>query len=361
MPSAAREKVYSVKALKVKRKCRADHIDSTALLKGIEKERTEAFVRAKPRRYIYAASPWLWICFILVIAALIVGIRNILPGSHAKIVQPAKTSNEPPAPVTTLQVQRQAPYAGLDITVINAQYATTFVDDNIRPGPATVRLNLKVENHSADQPKIIYYDCTRLLVPGAQPIAPTNTSLAGSPKPGSAETGWIDFAVPQNTALDTLTLQLGSTAISEALVDIPFTGPFANNRYENKTYPEHATLLYNFQGHALHYHLTSIEARFSYQGSQCKVGQQFYVFNFNVDNPDAVNVSPGFGFDYLRLVVNGYSQPPIDNSLPDSFKAGANGISGHVVFTGPANMHSFTLGFLAQDNSDEQQNYDVQA
>jgi hypothetical protein len=326
----------------------------------VQKKETEALVGANPRR-TNAVSLWIWICFTLAIAALIVGITSTILGLRTKNVQPEKISSEPPAPITTLNVQRQAPYAGLNITVINAQYATTFADDKIRPGPATVRLNLKVENHSADQPKIVYYDSTHLLVPGSQSVAPTNTNLIGSPRPGSAATGWLDFAVPQGTALDTLTLQLGSTAISEALVDIPFTGSFTSSRYENKTYPEHATLLYNFQGHSLRYHLTSVEARFSYQGSQCKVGQQFYVFNFNVDNPDAVPVSPGFGFDYLRLVVNGYSQPPIDNSLPDSFKAGASSIPGHVVFTGPASMHTFTLGFLAQNNSNEQQNYDVQA
>ena len=316
---------------------------------------------ANPRR-AKAVSLWLWLCFILVIAALIVGgITSTMRGSHAQNVQPATATSEPPAPITTLKVQRLAPYAGLDIAVINAQYATTFTDDKIRPGPATIRINLQVENHGTDQPKIIYYDCVRLLVPDTQPVAPTNTSLAGSPKPGNGETGWIDFAVPEDTTLNTLTLQLGSTAISEALVDIPFTGPFDGSHYENKTYPENDALLYNFNGHFLRYHLTSVEARFSYQGSQCKVGQQFYVFNFEVDNPDMVNVSPGFGFDYLRLVVNGYSQPPIDNSLPDSFKAGASNVSGHVVFTGPANMHTFTLGFLAQDSSNEQQNFDVQA
>jgi hypothetical protein len=317
-------------------------------------------VDAHPR-HAKAVSPWLWACFILVIAAIIVGITDTMQGSHASNVQPAQATSIPPAPITTLKVQRMAPYAGLDITVINAQYATTFTDDKIRPGPATVRLNLKVENHSPDQPKIVYYDCARLLIPDTQPVAPTNTSLAGSPKPGRGETGWIDFAVPQGTTLDTLTLQLGSTAISEALVDIPFTGSFDNSRYEDKTYPEHMTLLYNFNGHFLRYHLTSIAARYSYQGSQCKVGQQFYVFNFAVDNPDVVNVSPGFGFDYLRLVINGYSQPPIDNSLPNSFKAGANTVPGHVVFTGPANMHTFTLGFLAQNSSNEQQNYAIEA
>lgn len=312
-------------------------------------------------RHAKAVSPWLWVCFILVIAVLIVGITSTMRGPYAKNDQQEKATNEPPAPITTLKVQRMAPYAGLDITVINAQSATTFTNDKIRPGPATVRLNLKVANHSADQPKIVYYDCARLLIPDTQPVAPTNTSLAGSPKPGSGETGWIDFAVPQGTTIDTLTLQLGSTAISEALVDIPFTGPFDNSRYQDKTYPEDVALLYNFNGHFLRYHLTSIEARFSYQGSQCKVGQQFYVFNFDVDNPDVADVSPGFGFDYLRLVINGYSQPPIDNSLPDSFKAGTNGVTGHVVFTGPANMHAFMLGFLAQNSSNKQQNYDIEA
>jgi hypothetical protein len=305
-------------------------------------------------------SIWFWLCIVIIIAALIIGGVSSFAGIWIKNIKVGATPAAIQVPITALNVQRTAPYAGITITVLNAQYALFFNDDNIRPGPATVRLNLLVKNQGTDQARIMYYDSARLIIPNARPIAPTNISLSVGPKPGKSENGWLDFAVPKGTRLDTLTLQLGSTTMSESLVVIPFKGPFDASRYTNKTYAQNTTFSYNFNDQTLNYHLTSIEARYSYQGSQCKVGQQFYVFNFSVENPEGVDVNPGFGFDYLRLVINGYSQPPIDNSLPSTFKAGSNGTTGHVVFTGPANMHAFTLGFLSQ-NGNGQQNFDVHA
>lgn len=302
-------------------------------------------------------SFWLWVCILLAVLALISGMISAMVGVWIKIPRPGATPPMTPAPITTLQVKRTAAYAGLDITVLNAQYATVFVDDTIHPGPATARLNLNVANHGTDQPKIVYYDSARLLGSSLQPIAPTNTNLSSGPKPGASETGWLDFAVPQGIQLDTLTLQLGSTAMSEALVKLPFKGPFDGSRYSDKIYSQHTTFSYTFNGQTLNYHLTSVEIRYAYEGSQCKVGQQFYVFNFAVDNPSDIDANPGFGFDYLRMMVNGYSQPPIDTSLPNSFKAGANGVAGHVVFTGPAGLHTFTLGFLSQNGSGQQNFY----
>ncbi|HEX4205109.1 MAG TPA: hypothetical protein VHZ51_13130, partial [Ktedonobacteraceae bacterium] len=301
------------------------------------------------------SAPWFWPCIALLVVVLIFGGLSSPLNTWLKNMQANSTSGKTPAaPITTMQVQRTAPYAGLDITVISAQYATYFTDDNIRPGPATVRLNIRVTNTNSDQARITYDDSDRLIVPHMQPIAPANSSFSSELQAGRSASGWLDFAVQNNVPLRALALQLGSTAMSESLVTIPFRGIFDGSHYASKTYPLHDLFTYDFSGHILMYHLTSVETRYAYQGSQCKVGQQFYVFNFAVDNTENSAVTPGFGFDYLRLVSNGYSQPPIDNTLPNTLKANAQGASGRVVFTGPADMRTFTIGFLSQNGNGQQ-------
>src|SRR5260370_29221649 len=89
----------------------------------------------------------------------------------------------------------KATYGGLEFHLVNAQYATTFIDDDIHSGSGVVRLNMKVANNSSDQISIVYYDIARLLAPKLSSIAPTNVSLSVGPKPHTSETGWLDFSV----------------------------------------------------------------------------------------------------------------------------------------------------------------------
>ncbi len=98
----------------------------------------------------------------------------------------------------------------------------------------------------------------------------------------------------------------------------------------------------------------SIETRLAYQGMQCKAGQQFYILNFKVDNNEGGDISPGYGFDYIRLVAPNDERSPVDNSLPYRFKAGAKSVSGAVVFSAPKGMKKLNIGFLSQNGSGEQ-------
>jgi len=250
--------------------------------------------------------------------------------------------------VTTFHVARTGMYAELAYTVLNAQYATTFPNDTIQTGPALVRVNLQVMNTSTDQVSVIYYDVARLLVPDVKPIAPTNVHLSTGPKPGASEVGWIDFPVTKGTQLSTLKLQLGSLLLNEAPLIIPFDGPFDPNHFAGKTYPQTLTIWYNFSGNTLVYHLKSVNVLYANRGTQAAVGQQFYALNFTVDNNNGVTVSPGFGFDYIRLIIYGYNTPPVDNTLPHDFKAGAHGVAGRVVYKGPAGLTRLDFAFLVQ-------------
>jgi len=67
-----------------------------------------------------------------------------------------------------------------------------------------------------------------------------------------------------------------------------------------------------------------------------------------VDNSTGVTVSPGYGFDYIRLILNGYNLPPIDNTLPYGFSAGAHGVAGRVVYVAQAGLNTLNIAFLLQ-------------
>ena len=303
---------------------------------------------------------WPGLAVLLVTGAILLGVVSVLAVNWLRSLPIALNGNTNTArvPVTTLNVKRTAAYADLSLTVVSAQYAASFSDDLIRPGPAVVRLNMQVTNATHGDIALVYYDVARLLVPGQQPIAPTNVQLASATPQGATVKGWIDFPVPASTQLAELKLQLGSTALNETLVLVPFTGAFHPEQYLNHLSPQSLVIYYNFKGYTLTYHLMSVDVRYSYNGVQARAGQQFYVLNWSVDNPNGADVSPGFGFDYMRLVVNGADRPPIDNTLPYTFKAGSAGVGGRVVYSAPAGMKTFSVAFLYQ-LSQGQNSYDV--
>ena len=265
----------------------------------------------------------------------------------AAIINPPAT----PLTITTLAIQRSAPYAGLDYTLVNAQSASSFPDDPIHSGVAVVRLNLTVANHTTSPASVLYYDAARLIVPKLAPIAPSNVTLSADPAPGTSQSGWIDFAVSQPVQLAALALQLGSLSQRESLVTIPFIGSFDPAHYADRNVRQSLTINYYFPyyaPHLLYYHLTAVEVRYDYNGSQVKAGQQFYVLDFQVDNPNGFNVSPGYGYDYIRVVIGGSPRPPVDSTLPYGFNGGAHHVSGHVAFSAPAGLHSLVVELLVQ-------------
>ena len=301
------------------------------------------------------SKQWLLFSSLLVLGIIALALVSSIALGWLKNVKFSINPAPTPIPTLTFNVNRKATYAGLNYNVLNVQYATSFADDGIQSSPAIVRLNMKVINPSTDQISVIYYDITRLIAPKLSPISPTNVSISVGPKAGTSETGWIDFPVPSRMRLDTLKLQLGSKTIGEYLVTIPFSGAFHADSYRDRTSPQSLDINYYFPHNAplvLTYHLSSVDIRYSYRGSQVKAGQQYYVLNFSVSNPNGVKVSPGYGYDYVRFIYNGGSpHPPIDNTLPYGFNAGVKGVNGRVAFVGPAGLRSITIDFLVQYGS----------
>ncbi len=327
---------------------------STTPLLSRPKDKTYVPAKTPLQKIVRSSKRGLWPLFsiLLVLGVIILIVASSIAWNWLKDIKLPIGSAPKQAPILTFNVQRTASYAGLDFTIVNAQYATSLADDGIQSGSGVVRLNMKVANKSTDQINIVYYDIARLLAPKLSPIAPTNVSLSVGPKPGTSETGWIDFSVFSALQLNTLQLQLGSTTLGESLVTIPFTGPFNASRYSDRTSPQNLDINYYFpynDPHLLIYHLTSVDIRYSYRGMQAKARQQYYVLNFRVNNPNGTNVSPGYGYDYIRLSFNGGPiHPPVDNTLPYGFNAGTNRAGGRVVFLGPAGLKAITIDFLVQ-------------
>lgn len=291
---------------------------------------------------------WPWLGGLLVVGVIIVAVVAYSAWSWLNNLQIGTGVAQPSTSLSTVHVQRSAIYADLAVNLVNVQYATSFGDDLIHTGPATVRVTLSVSNPTGSEIGVAYYDVARLLVPGQQPIAPTNLSLSASVAAGKTSTGWIDFPVAKNIALAPLKLQLGNAATNELLVTIPVSGSYDAGQYNDHLYHTSLTVDYYFEGYLLVYHLNSVDVRDSYNGAETRAGQQFYVLNFTVDNPNGITVAPGYGYDYIRLVVNGSLVTPKDNTLPNSFKAGAHGVSGHVTYATAPNMHSLNVEFLFQ-------------
>src|SRR5437764_1308668 len=164
------------------------------------------------------ARQWLLFSSLIVLGLIVLALVSSTALGWLKNVNFSFNPAPTPIPTTTFNVNRTATYAGLNYSVLNVQYATSFADDGIQSSPAIVRLNMKVTNPSTDQISVIFYDIARLITPKLNPISPTNISLSVGPKPGKSENGWIDFPVTVRMQLDTLKLRLGSTEIGEYLV-----------------------------------------------------------------------------------------------------------------------------------------------
>lgn len=295
---------------------------------------------------------WPWLGGLLLVGLVIVGVVTYATWNWLNAVQIGINANQPAATLATLNVQRSSLYAGLGITLVNVQYASSFSDDVVHAGPTTVRMNMRIHNPTSGAVAIAYYDVARLLVPHQHSIAPANLTLTGSVAAGVTRAGWLDFPAGAGLDLKSLKLQMGNASTHEQLVTIPMSGAFTATQFNTHTYHPALTVNYYFKGwqvpgYYLIYHLTGVEVQYAYNGVQVNAGQQFYVLSLSVDNPNGADVHPGWGNDYLRLLL-GSLRTPIDATLPGDFKPGARYMTGHVTFVAPAGLRALTIVFLRQ-------------
>jgi hypothetical protein len=295
----------------------------------------------------------------LVILALVLGIPGYIayratgPGVINQLQNSRSTGNnngsilatQPPAAPVTTQLNETVNYAGVDITILNAQQASSFSDDNNSRSNGLVRLNLK-EKASSAVGVFFYSDMMRLVLPDKTTIVPSNEQYSARPDQGTSRTNWIDFTVPTNIKIDQLTLLMGTDR--EAQMSIQLSSRANLSAYQPKTASQNASTQYA----GLTWKITSATLAWNYNGKQTVKGMRYVVVQFRIDNPTTHQFISGFPGDYMRLKAGDATSAPDGNTtLPTVVPANSSGATGVVPFQVPEGVTSYTLILLAQPNT----------
>ncbi len=258
--------------------------------------------------------------------------------------------------ITTVPINSTATYAGVDITVVNAQQSQSFIDDPNTSNNGMVRLNLQAQNKTSVQANWSYSTIAHLLLPGKSNVAPTYVKEKIGIAPGATQNSIVDFAVPSGDKISQLTLRLGAT--NEAQVDIPLTGKADLSKYLPKTTRLNGQMVY----FGLDWTLTSATSSLNISSQQASKGMRYLTLTLKVDNTLSQVAITGSPYDYIRLKSGQTTVSPSDSTLPVSFATGETGKTGTVTFMAPQNSTAFTLILLSQmKDAGDQATTDFQA
>ena len=250
----------------------------------------------------------------------------------------------PLASPTTTQLNETVNYAGVDITILNAQQASSFSDDNNSSTNELVRLNFQEKAGSAVG-SFLYSDVMRLVLPDKTTIVPSKDQSDIRPDQGTTRMNWIDFAVPTNTKIDQLTLLLGTD--KEAQMSVALSSGTNLSAYQLKTASPNTTTQYA----GLTWTITSVTLAWNYNGRQADKGMRYVVAQFRIDNPTSNQFTSGFPDEYMRLKAgDATSAADGTTTLPLTVPPNSSGATGVVAFQVPEGVTSYTLILLGKPN-----------
>jgi len=253
------------------------------------------------------------------------------------------------APLTTTPINATVTYASVDITILNAQQATSFADDRDIPAHGVVRLNLHAVQNGADDtnsgssidPYYHYSTAFALILPGGRKVPPAGYKEVNGPTKKGQQTTWIDFPVPTTVKVDRLILQMGTD--TEAQIALPLTGQADLSQYQAKQVRPNVRVPYG----GTFWTLTTATAKLSDGGAQANKGKRFLVLALTIDNPSSQGTN-GYPPDYLRLQFGGTTISETSDTIPTTV-AGTSHLIGLVAFLVPQEETSFTLVLLPSD------------
>lgn len=115
-------------------------------------------------------------------------------------------------PVSSLKINHTVTVSGLQVTVQQAQQATSFSDLRKHDSPYVVRVYVQTKNNGLSPVGIPYASQVRLLLPDGETVKPQLVTLAPTTMPDTSETGYMDFPVKNTVSLSQLTLWFDSDA-----------------------------------------------------------------------------------------------------------------------------------------------------
>ncbi len=331
----------------------SQHITSSNIAPATQTPQTSQARGATQRRRLGRIGCIIIILLLLVFAGAGGYMVFSLLGDHVPGVTTGGNATQ--SPVTTTPVHETVIYAGVDVTVINAQHAQNFLDDPNSNADGMLRLNVQEHNPTTTTVRWLYYDIAQLVLPDGKTITPIYVKATVGIAPGATQNGSVDFAVPATDKIGQLILRLGAT--NEAQMDIPLTGNANLSKYAPTTVKPDGQLQYA----GLNWTLVSATSQYSIAGQQASKGMRYIVVSLSVDNTLSQEAITGSPFSYIRLQSGNSTFSPADTTLPVSFDADLTGKSGTVTFLVPQKSTNFTLVLIPQNqNSTTQASTDFQ-
>ncbi len=250
--------------------------------------------------------------------------------------------------MTTTPLSLSFPYAGANITLVNAQQAQNFLDDPNSHGDGMLRLNLQATNSTTVRIAWRYEDIAQLVLPGNSLVKPVYVKGIVDLPAGKTQSNSVDFAVPASIALAKVTLRIG--AAGEAQINLPLKA----QADLSSLLPHKIALNGKAVYFGLNWTLQSVTTSLSIPGMQASKGMRYVTLALSADNTLSQTAITGSPYQYARLQVGRTQAVPLDSTLPVSFQAGATGVTGTLSFLVPQTSTAFTLLFLpqGQDSND---------
>lgn len=249
------------------------------------------------------------------------------------------------ATITTSDLQTTVNYAGMDVTLVNAQQAANFIDDPQTHSDGMLRLHVQATNKNKKSGVLIYPTIAHLLLPSGKEIASVYASDYTAIAPGETRSNDVDFVVPAATKVNQLTLLLGSA--NEARLNIPLQPHADMGKYAAKTSDVNKKTSYL----SLDYLVTQVTTEMSLDGQQAPKGMRYLAINLKVGNSLMQPVIAGSPFDYLSVKAGNTTSLPEQASIPLQFASQAKDQPGSAVFLIPQDATTVTL-VLGAKNAD---------
>ena len=266
-------------------------------------------------------------------------------GRSIKAANTGKNSEITPTQATLKMtpINAMVNYASVTLTIINAQQATSFADDNGTSAQGVVRLNLHavqsdVNKDFTSAPVFAYPECFTLFLPGGNKVSMGGYKDLTGPAQKEDRTTWIDFPASTSLKVDQMILQIGKD--TEEQIQVPLTGNANLSQYQPKQNTPNLRVAFG----SMFWTLKTVTFKLSDSGTQVEKGKRFLVLTFSLDNPgtDGYNAFPP---DFIRLQYGG-TTIALEQAVIGDAAAGTTNIPGLVSFLVPQDTTTATFILL---------------
>jgi hypothetical protein len=248
------------------------------------------------------------------------------------------------APLTTTPLNAAFNYASVDITLLNAQQATSFADDRDTPAQGVVRINLHAVQSDANNvyfasnTMYAYPEAFVLLLPGGKKVNTAGYKDLTGPARKGDQTTWIDFPASTGLKVNQMTLQVGKD--TEEQIRVPLTGQADLSQYQPRQSAPNLRVPFG----SMFWTLKTVTLKLSDSATQVEKGKRFLVLTFSLDNPGTEGYS-AFPPDFMRLHY-GATTIALDQAAIGDAAAGTTHVPGLVSFLVPQGTTTATFILL---------------